>query len=213
MNVTGECTVSGSREALFDKLADPFFFASCFDGVSGLTETGPGRYDAAFETTVAYMKFRFKMQVEIVRLARPETIETKIEGTPAGIGGRLAATTRLEHARLHHQHQRRRTAPVVTVERAYYRDDPIIVGRPPAKPPNDYSYSKAVKRSALLFDALVAAGVPDVKAVWAHEVGGAHVHRGGHHAALCRSRAPGRTHPQPVRRRRLHVALLRCGGR
>jgi len=167
MNVTGECTVSGSREALFDKLADPFFFASCFDGVSGLTETGPGRYDAAFETTVAYMKFRFKMQVEIVRLARPETIETKIEGTPAGIGGRLAATTRLEHARLHHQYQRRRTAPVVTVERAYYRDDPIIVGRPPAKPPNDYSYSKAVMRSALLFDALVAAGVPDVKAVWA----------------------------------------------
>ena len=163
MNVTGECTVSGSREALFDKLADPFFFASCFDGVSGLTETGPGRYDAAFETTVAYMKFRFKMQVEIVRLARPETIETKIEGTPAGIGGRLAATTRLEHARLHHQYQRRRTAPVVTVERAYYRDDPIIVGRPPAKPPNDYSYSKAVMRSALLFDALVAAGVPDVK--------------------------------------------------
>jgi uncharacterized protein len=93
MNVTGECTVSASREAVFDKLADPFFFASCFDGVSGLTETGPGRYDAAFETTVAYMKFRFKMQVEMVRLARPETIEAKIEGTPAGIVGRLAATT------------------------------------------------------------------------------------------------------------------------
>src|SRR5215471_16466191 len=37
MNVTGECTVSASREAVFDKLADPFFFASCFDGVSGLT--------------------------------------------------------------------------------------------------------------------------------------------------------------------------------
>jgi UbiD family decarboxylase len=28
-------------------------------------------------------------------------------------------------------------------------------------------------RSALLFDALQAAGVPDVKAVWAHEIGGA----------------------------------------
>jgi len=28
-------------------------------------------------------------------------------------------------------------------------------------------------RSALLHDALVAAGVPDVKAVWAHEIGGA----------------------------------------
>jgi UbiD family decarboxylase len=64
-------------------------------------------------------------------------------------------------------------APAVTVERVYYRNNPIMVGSPPAKPPNDYSYSKAVMRSALLHDALVASGVPDVKAVWAHEIGGA----------------------------------------
>jgi UbiD family decarboxylase len=65
------------------------------------------------------------------------------------------------------------TAPVVSVQRIYFRNDPIIVGSPPAKPPNDYSYSKAVMRSALLMDALAAAGVPDVKGVWAHEIGGA----------------------------------------
>ncbi|HEX6266045.1 MAG TPA: UbiD family decarboxylase, partial [Burkholderiales bacterium] len=65
------------------------------------------------------------------------------------------------------------TAPVVSVERIYFRNQPILVGSPPAKPPNDYSYSKAVMRSALLLDALAAAGVPDVKAVWAHEIGGA----------------------------------------
>ncbi|QHE85754.1 UbiD family decarboxylase [Hydrogenophaga sp. BPS33] len=65
------------------------------------------------------------------------------------------------------------TAPVVTIERVYYRNNPIIMGSPPAKPPNDYSYSKAVMRSALLMDALIAAGVPDVQAVWAHEIGGA----------------------------------------
>jgi UbiD family decarboxylase len=64
-------------------------------------------------------------------------------------------------------------APAVSVERVYFRNNPIIVGSPPAKPPNDYSYSKAVMRSALLHDALAAAGVPDVKAVWAHEIGGA----------------------------------------
>jgi UbiD family decarboxylase len=64
-------------------------------------------------------------------------------------------------------------APAVTVERIYFRENPIIVGSPPAKPPNDYSYSKAVMRSALLMDAIVAAGVPDVRAVWAHEIGGA----------------------------------------
>ena len=65
------------------------------------------------------------------------------------------------------------TAPAVTIDRIYYRNDPILVGSPPGKPPNDYSYSKAVMRSSLLFDALLAAGVPDVKAVWAHEIGGA----------------------------------------
>ncbi|MES2756817.1 MAG: UbiD family decarboxylase [Pseudomonadota bacterium] len=65
------------------------------------------------------------------------------------------------------------TAPVVTIERIYYRNNPIIMGAPPAKPPNDYSYSKAVMRSALLMDALEASGVPDVQAVWAHEIGGA----------------------------------------
>ncbi len=62
---------------------------------------------------------------------------------------------------------------VMSVERVYYRNQPIIVGSPPAKPPNDYSYSKAVMRSALLFDALLAAGVPGVEGVWAHEIGGA----------------------------------------
>jgi len=65
------------------------------------------------------------------------------------------------------------TAPVVTIQRVYFRDNPILMGSPPAKPPNDYSYSKAVMRSALLHDALAAAGVPDVRAVWAHEIGGA----------------------------------------
>jgi UbiD family decarboxylase len=64
-------------------------------------------------------------------------------------------------------------APAVSVERVYFRNQPILLGSPPAKPPNDYSYSKAVMRSALLHDALVAAGVPEVTAVWAHEIGGA----------------------------------------
>lgn len=56
-------------------------------------------------------------------------------------------------------------APVVEVERIYYREHPIILGSPPAKPPHDYSYSKAVMHSALLFDALETAGVPGVQAV------------------------------------------------
>ena len=64
-------------------------------------------------------------------------------------------------------------APAVTVQRVFYRNNPILMGSPPAKPPNDYSYSKAVMRSALLHDALIAAGVSEVQSVWAHEIGGA----------------------------------------
>lgn len=98
MNLTGAFTVAAPREAVFERLADPVFFASCFDGVSGLTATGDGRYDALFETTVAYMTFRFKMKVEMTRLERPELIEARIEGSPIGIVGRLSATSRTELA-------------------------------------------------------------------------------------------------------------------
>ena len=88
---------------------------------------------------------------------------SRTTSAPKGRSANSMATTR----------GRRAWRPVVTVQRVVYRENPILVGSPPAKPPNDYSYSKAVMRSALLHDALVAAGVPDVKAVWAHEIGGA----------------------------------------
>ena len=105
------------------------------------------------------------------------------------------------------------TAPAVTVERIYFRHEPIIVGSPPAKPPNDYSYSKAVMRSALLHDALVAAGLSEVKAVWAHEIGGARMFNVVSIKQRYAGRAPGRSPPQPVRRRRVHVALFGGGRR
>lgn len=54
----------------------------------------------------------------------------------------------------------------------YWRDDPIILGSPPSKPPHDYSYMRTVMKSAMIHDALVRGGIPGVKAVWAHEAGG-----------------------------------------
>lgn len=93
MHLTGEFRVDAPRDAVFDKLADPTFFASCFDGVSGLVETSVGRYEAQFATMVAFMKFRFKMQVEMVRQVRPEAIESRVEGSPVGMVGRLTATS------------------------------------------------------------------------------------------------------------------------
>jgi hypothetical protein len=62
------------------------------DGVSELVETAPDTYAALFETKVAYMKFKFKVTVEVVRAEAPNEIEARVEGAPLGIVGRLTAT-------------------------------------------------------------------------------------------------------------------------
>ncbi|MFI6345935.1 UbiD family decarboxylase [Streptomyces sp. NPDC050560] len=58
------------------------------------------------------------------------------------------------------------------IERMYFRDDPILLGAPPGKPPHDYSYMRSVMKSAMIHDALVGTGLPGLEAVWAHESGG-----------------------------------------
>lgn len=93
MKISGEITLPAPREAVFDKLKDAPFFASCVDGVQDLTEIDATHYDAVLETKVAYMKFRFKVSVEVTRMSRPDTIEAKIEGTPLGIVGRMTAVS------------------------------------------------------------------------------------------------------------------------
>lgn len=65
-----------------------------------------------------------------------------------------------------------RPVPAMDIERVYYRNDPIILGAPPGKPPNDYSYMRGLLKSAMIQDELVRSGVRDVRAVWAHETGG-----------------------------------------
>jgi len=92
VNLSGEFAVRAPRDAVFNALRDPRFFASCFDGVSDLTQIDDARYDATLETRVAFMKFRFKMTVEMVRIEPPGTIEATIVGAAAGIAGRLTAT-------------------------------------------------------------------------------------------------------------------------
>lgn len=66
-----------------------------------------------------------------------------------------------------------RAEPVMRVEAVYHRNDPIILGCVHEVGPTEYSRFRAIARSALLKESLKAAGIPDVSAVWAHEVGGA----------------------------------------
>ena len=93
MKFTGELSVKAPRAAVYEKLRDARFFASCVDGVRDLAEIGPDRYAAVFETKVAYMKFSFKVTVELTRADPPNEIEAKVEGSPLGVVGRMTATS------------------------------------------------------------------------------------------------------------------------
>jgi carbon monoxide dehydrogenase subunit G len=92
MKFSGELTVKAPREAVYKAVRDARFFASCVEGVHDLQETAPDTYAAVFETKVAYMKFSFKVTVQVVRADEPRQIEAKVEGTPLGVVGRLSAT-------------------------------------------------------------------------------------------------------------------------
>lgn len=92
MKIEGEIAVAAPRDAVFKALSDPPFFASCIEGVSDLKEVDATHYTAVLETRVAYLRFKFKADVEIIELSPPEKIRAKVEATPFGIVGRLTAT-------------------------------------------------------------------------------------------------------------------------
>jgi UbiD family decarboxylase len=65
-----------------------------------------------------------------------------------------------------------RPEPVVRVQHIYHRNQPILTGARPGRPPSDYSLAKCFVKAALIWDQVEKAGVPDVKGVWCHEAGG-----------------------------------------
>jgi 4-hydroxy-3-polyprenylbenzoate decarboxylase len=65
-----------------------------------------------------------------------------------------------------------RPDPVVRIQRVYLRHDPILTMARPGRPPSDYSFSKCVIKSALIWDQVESAGLPGVQSVWCHEAGG-----------------------------------------
>jgi UbiD family decarboxylase len=66
----------------------------------------------------------------------------------------------------------KRVAPILEIDCLMHRQDPILLGSPPGKPPHDYSYMRTVMKSAMIQDALKKAGVSEVRGVWAPECGG-----------------------------------------
>jgi 4-hydroxy-3-polyprenylbenzoate decarboxylase len=62
--------------------------------------------------------------------------------------------------------------PVIRVKALYFRDQPILCGFPLLKPSSGDNLHFSLMRSALVWNALDEAGVPDIRAVWAHPAGG-----------------------------------------
>ena len=96
-----------------------------------------------------------------------------------------------------------RDEPVMDIAAIYYRNNPILLGCAPQRPPDEIARYRALTRSGIIRENIAKAGVPDVTAVWAHEIGtarlllavavkqryGGHAKQAGHIAAMCHSGA------------------------
>jgi UbiD family decarboxylase len=60
--------------------------------------------------------------------------------------------------------------PVVNVQSVMFRNQPILTCSQPARPPG-YHFAFSMFRSAMIWDEIEKAGVPDVCGVWCHEAG------------------------------------------
>lgn len=65
-----------------------------------------------------------------------------------------------------------RAEPVIQVKAVYFRHNPILCGFPLLKPSSGDTLHFSLMRSALIWNALDEAGVPDVRAVWVHPAAG-----------------------------------------
>ena len=103
--------------------------------------------------------------------------------------------------------------PAIRVEGMMHRDDPILLGAMPGIPPDDDSFYRCTYRSGAVWNQLEAAGVPEVKGVWAHEAGGSRLWLNGRDQAdVWRPFQAGRAHRLAMPCRRL-CQPVRGGGR
>ena len=65
-----------------------------------------------------------------------------------------------------------RDMPIINVKSVVWRNNPIVMGCLPGKPPNDNTYFRSPLRAAMLWNELERAGVPGIVGAWSHEAGG-----------------------------------------
>ncbi|MBI2371895.1 MAG: UbiD family decarboxylase [Deltaproteobacteria bacterium] len=84
--------------------------------------------------------------------------ETRIEGPFGEFTGYYASASRAE--------------PFVKLRSIMARRDPINLGSPPIRPPSEDAFCRAITRSALIWEEMEKAGVPEIQGVWRHPAGG-----------------------------------------
>lgn len=62
--------------------------------------------------------------------------------------------------------------PYVDVKALYYRNNPVLLGMPPQKPPYDADKARQYIKSALLVQQIARHGVPGIKSAWCYGLGG-----------------------------------------
>ena len=65
-----------------------------------------------------------------------------------------------------------RPEPAIRIDTLMHRHNPVLMGAVPAVPPNDNTYYLGQYRCGAVWSQLEAAGIPEIKGVWAHEAGG-----------------------------------------
>ena len=168
---------------------DPMtFLATCTEMPQGVCEydvVGAMRGEALNVIRGRHTGIPFPADAEIALEGFVDPDDRRIEGPFGEWTGYYGSDTRPE--------------PAMHVEAIYHRNDPIILGCPPQRPPDEMCRYRAITRSAMLRDAIQKAGVPDVAAAWAHEIGNSrlllavsikprypgHSKQAGHVAAMC----------------------------
>lgn len=172
---------------------DPLtFLAACTEMPHGVCE-----YDivgAMRAAPVRVIKGRhtglpFPAAAEIVLEGFVDPVESRLEGPFGDWTGYYDSGAHLE--------------PIVRIAAIYHRHEPILLGCPPQRPPDEMCRYRSITRSAMLRDNIERAGVPDVAMAWAHEIGNArmllgvairqryagHAKQAGHIAAMCHAGA------------------------
>lgn len=95
-------------------------------------------------------------EIVIEGFSPPPTVDSRAEGPFGEWTGYYASGTRNE--------------PVVHIERLYHRDEPIIHGQAPLKPPHPLSafYPIPVQSASALWDGLEKLGMQGITGVWVH---------------------------------------------